>query len=98
LATPKEELKRKLPGVVDIAYEQYKRDLPRYQLSKELMSKDVVTITPEALPCKRLLIFPEGIEVNIAGVTVETEPVKSLILWTVYPLVSFLSVRLVSAV
>jgi CBS domain-containing protein len=48
LATPKEELKRKLPGVVDIAYEQYKRDLPRYQLSKELMSKDVVTITPEA--------------------------------------------------
>jgi len=48
LATPKEELKRKLPGVVDIAYEQYKRDLPRYQLAKELMSKNVVTITPEA--------------------------------------------------
>ena len=49
MATPKEELKRKLPGVVDIAYEQYKRDLPRYRLAKEIMSKDVVTITPEAL-------------------------------------------------
>lgn len=48
MATPKEELKRKLSGVIDIAYEQYKRDLPRYQLAKELMSKDVVTITPEA--------------------------------------------------
>jgi CBS domain-containing protein len=48
LATPKEELKRKLSGIIDIAYEQYKRDLPRYQLAKQLMSKDVVTITPEA--------------------------------------------------
>ena len=48
MATPKEEIKRKLPAVIDIAYEQYMRDLPRYQLAKELMSKDVVTITPEA--------------------------------------------------
>jgi CBS domain-containing protein len=48
LATPQEEIKRKLPGVVDIAYEQYKRDLPRYRMANELMSKDVVTITPEA--------------------------------------------------
>jgi CBS domain-containing protein len=48
LATPREEIKRKLPGVVDIAYEQYKRDLPRYRMANELMSKDVVTITPEA--------------------------------------------------
>jgi CBS domain-containing protein len=47
LATPQEEIKRKLPGVVDIAYEQYKRDLPRYRMANELMSKDVVTITPE---------------------------------------------------
>jgi len=47
LATPQEETKRKLPGVVDIAYEQYKRDLPRYQIAKELMSQDVVTTTPE---------------------------------------------------
>jgi len=47
LATPQEELKRKLPGVVDIAYEQYKRDLPRYRTTSELMSHDVVTITPE---------------------------------------------------
>ena len=49
MATPKEELKRKLPGVVDIAYEQYKGNLSRYRMAKELMSKDVVTINPEAL-------------------------------------------------
>ncbi len=48
MATPQEETKRKLPGVVDIAYEQYKRDLPRYRMANELMSKEVVTITPEA--------------------------------------------------
>ena len=48
MATPQVEIKRKLPGVVDIAYEQYKRDLPRYRISKELMSQNVVTITPEA--------------------------------------------------
>jgi CBS domain-containing protein len=48
LATPQEKIKRKLPGAIDIAYEQYKRDLPRYQMAKELMSQDVVTITPEA--------------------------------------------------
>ena len=48
MATPQEKIKRKLPGVIDIAYEQYKRDLPRYQMAKELMSQDVVTITPEA--------------------------------------------------
>jgi CBS domain-containing protein len=47
LATP-QEVKRKLPGVVDIAYDQYKRDLPRYRTTRELMSADVVTITPEA--------------------------------------------------
>jgi len=45
--TPQEEIRRKLPGVVDIAYEQYKRDLPRYRMTKEIMSNDVVTITPE---------------------------------------------------
>ena len=48
MATPQEKIKRKLPGAIDIAYEQYKRDLPRYQMAKELMSQDVVTITPEA--------------------------------------------------
>ena len=48
MATPQEEIKRKLPGVVDIAYEQYKRDLPLYRMANELMSKDVLTTTPEA--------------------------------------------------
>ena len=42
------ETKRKLPCIVDIAYEQYKRDLPLYRMANELMSSDVVTITPEA--------------------------------------------------
>jgi CBS domain-containing protein len=48
LATPQKEIKRTLPGVIDIAYEQYKRNLPRYRLAKDLMSQQVVTITPEA--------------------------------------------------
>ena len=48
MAIPRDEIKRKLPGVVDIAYEQYKRDLPRYRMANELMSQDVVTVTPEA--------------------------------------------------
>lgn len=47
MATPQEEIKRKLPSVVDNAYEQYKRDLPRYRMAKELMSQDVVTTNPE---------------------------------------------------
>jgi CBS domain-containing protein len=45
--TPQEEVRRKLPSVIDIAYEQYKRDLPRYRMAKELMSHDVVITTPE---------------------------------------------------
>ena len=48
MATPQEEIKRKLPSVVDIAYEQYKRDLPRYRMAKELMSQNIITIAPEA--------------------------------------------------
>jgi CBS domain-containing protein len=48
LAKPLKEIKRTLPGVIDIAYEQYKRDLPRYRLAKDLMSQQVVTITPDA--------------------------------------------------
>jgi len=48
LAVPQDEIKRKLPGIIDIAYERYKRDLPRYRMAKELMSNNVVTITPEA--------------------------------------------------
>ena len=48
MSTPQEEIRIKLPGVVDIAYEQYKRDLPRYRMTRELMIRDVFTITPEA--------------------------------------------------
>lgn len=48
MATPQKEIKRTLPGVIDIAYEQYKRNLPRYRMAKDLMSQRVVTTTPEA--------------------------------------------------
>lgn len=47
MTVPQEETKRKFPGVIDIAYEQYKRDLPRFRLAKDLMSQDVLTTTPE---------------------------------------------------
>jgi CBS domain-containing protein len=48
LATPQHDIKRKLPGIVDIAYDQYKRDLQNYQMAKEIMSHNVVTTSPEA--------------------------------------------------
>ena len=48
MAIPQKKIKGKPPAVVDIAFEQYIRDLPRYRLAKEIMSHDVVTITPEA--------------------------------------------------
>ena len=40
--------KKEFPSVLDGAYEQYKRDLERYKLVKEIMSPKVFTITPEA--------------------------------------------------
>ena len=48
MTTPQKEIKWKLPAVVDIAYEQYIHDLPRYRIAKEIMSQNVVSITPEA--------------------------------------------------
>ncbi len=48
MATPQETTKRKLPGAVDIAYDQYRRDLQRNRTAQELMSRDIITITPEA--------------------------------------------------
>jgi CBS domain-containing protein len=48
LAIPRKEIKGRLPAVVDIAYEQYMRDLPRFQMAQDILSKNVVTITPEA--------------------------------------------------
>ncbi|MGD6935072.1 MAG: CBS domain-containing protein [Candidatus Bathyarchaeia archaeon] len=46
MATP-QEAKIELPTVVDIAYEQYKRDLPNYKTTRDIMTPDVVTITPD---------------------------------------------------
>jgi len=42
------QLRKEFPSVLDSAYEQYLRDLSRYKEVKDIMSKDVVTITPEA--------------------------------------------------
>ena len=47
MALPQSKSKRKLPSVVDIAYDQYKRDLPRFRMAEDVMSKDVVTTTPK---------------------------------------------------
>lgn len=45
--TPK-DLRKEFPSVLDNAYEQYLRDLSRYKEVKDIMSKDVATIAPEA--------------------------------------------------
>jgi CBS domain-containing protein len=47
LATPQKEFKIELPTVVDIAYEEYKRDLPPYPSTRGIMSPNVVTTSPE---------------------------------------------------
>lgn len=41
-------LGKEFPSVLDRAYTQYKQDLARYQKVEEIMSKTIVTITPEA--------------------------------------------------
>jgi CBS domain-containing protein len=41
-------LRKDFPSVLDSAYAQYKRDLSRNRQVKDIMSQDVVTITPEA--------------------------------------------------
>jgi len=41
-------LKKPFTSVLDSAYKQYLRDLERYKEVKEIMSRDVVTIIPEA--------------------------------------------------
>ncbi len=40
--------KKKFPSVLDSAYEQYERDLTRYKLVNEIMSKEIVATAPEA--------------------------------------------------
>ncbi len=47
MANPQTETKRILPSVIDIAYEQYKRNLPLYRQTKDLMSKNIATASPE---------------------------------------------------
>jgi CBS domain-containing protein len=46
LSTKHQEAK-KSTGVVDIAYEEYKRDLPNYKTARDLMTPHVITATPE---------------------------------------------------
>jgi CBS domain-containing protein len=47
MSIPK-NLRKEFPSVLDSAYKQYLRDLSRYKEVKGIMSRDVVTITPEA--------------------------------------------------
>ena len=47
MAAPQPEIKRKLPGIVDIAYDQYKRDLLNFQMAREIMTQNVFTTSPE---------------------------------------------------
>ena len=44
----KSNLRKEFPSVLDSAYKQFKRDLSRYKEVNEIMSKEVVTIAPEA--------------------------------------------------
>ena len=41
-------LKKEFPSILDSAYAQYKRNLSRYKEAREIMSKDVITTSPEA--------------------------------------------------
>ncbi|MCW4017222.1 MAG: CBS domain-containing protein [Candidatus Bathyarchaeota archaeon] len=41
-------LKKEFPSVLDSAYAQYKRNLSRYKEAKEIMTRDIITTTPEA--------------------------------------------------
>ena len=42
------DLKKEFPSVLDSAYKQYKRNLSRYRETKEIMTKELVFISPEA--------------------------------------------------
>lgn len=44
----KSNLRKEFPSVLDSAYRQFKNDLSRYKEVKEIMSKEVATISPEA--------------------------------------------------
>jgi CBS domain-containing protein len=48
LKTPPKKRRKKLSNDLDLAYEKYKRGTPHYRTASDLMSKDVVIITPEA--------------------------------------------------
>jgi CBS domain-containing protein len=51
--------RKEFPSVLDSAYEQYKRDLSRHRMVKEIMSQNVVTITPEASMAEAAKIMGE---------------------------------------
>ncbi len=51
--------KKEFPSVVDSAYEQYKLNLERYKLVKEIMTPKVFTITPEQTMDKAARVMGE---------------------------------------
>ncbi len=58
MRSPK-DLKKEFPSVLDSAYKRYLRDLSRYKEVKQIMSQDVITITPEASMAEAAKIMGE---------------------------------------
>jgi CBS domain-containing protein len=58
MSKPK-NLREEFPSVLDSAYAQYKRDLLRSKKVKDIMSQEVVTITPEASMAEAAVIMGE---------------------------------------
>ncbi|MCJ7713792.1 CBS domain-containing protein, partial [Candidatus Bathyarchaeota archaeon] len=52
-------LDKEFPSVMDGAYKQYKQNLSRYKEAKEIMTKKVFTITPEASMFQAVKIMGE---------------------------------------
>jgi len=53
------DLRKEFPSALDIAYSQYKRDLARSRKIEEIMTRKVVTITPESTLDKAAKIMGE---------------------------------------
>ena len=53
------DLRKEFPSALDIAYSQYKRDLARYRKIEEIMTRKVVTTTPESTLDKAAKIMGE---------------------------------------
>ena len=53
------DLRKEFPSALDIAYAQYKRDLARHRTIEEIMTRKVVTTTPESTLDEAAMIMGE---------------------------------------